>query len=80
MNALIAKLVSWIPKNIGAIIGIGQAIVKLGKEICTLALDIIAPLIPGDNDEKLIAKIRDIFNSVDGWLEKIKSFLLSVGI
>ena len=80
MNALIAKLISWIPKNLAGILGIIQAVIKFGKEVSTLALDIVAPLIPGDKDEKVIETIRDIFNTADGWVEKIKSFLLQVGV
>ena len=80
MNALIAKLISWIPKNLAGILGIIQAVIKFGKEVATLALDIVAPLIPGDKDEKVIETIRDIFNTADGWVEKIKSFLLQVGV
>ena len=80
MNTLIAKLIAWIPKNIVGILGIIQAIIKFGKEIATLALDIIAPIIPGDKDDNIIKTIRDIFNSADGWVEKIKDFLLGMGV
>lgn len=80
MNTLIKKLISWLPKNIGAMIGIGQAFLKVGKEICTLLLDIVAPIIPGNKDDIIIAAVRNVFNIVDAWMEKIKVFLLKVGI
>ena len=80
MNTLIAKLISWIPKNIAAILGIIQAIIKFGKEVATLALDIVAPLIPGDKDDNIIKTVRDIFNTVDGYCERVKAFLLQVGV
>lgn len=79
MDTLIKKLLQWLPKNIGALIGIAQAIIKFVKEVATLALDLIAPLIPGDGDDKVIKFVRDLCNTIDGWLEKIKTFLLSVG-
>ena len=79
MDALIKKLVAWLPTNLAAVLGILQAILKFIKETLTLAIDIIAPIIPGDNDDVIIKKIRDIVNLVDEWVEKIKSFLLSVG-
>ena len=72
MDALLKKLFQWIPKNIGAIIGILQAVVKFGKEVCTLFIDIVAPIIPGDGDDKLVASIRGVFNTIDEILEKIK--------
>lgn len=79
MNILLSKLLRWLPTNIGAILGVIQAIIKFVKEIVTLALDIIAPLIPGDKDDKIILWVRDMCNKVDEVVEKIKVFLLSVG-
>ena len=79
MNTLIQKLLTWLPKNISAILGIVQAIIKFGKEVCTLLLDIVAPLIPGNKDDNIIKSIRNVFNSIDGWVEKIKDFLLGMG-
>ena len=79
MQTLLKKLITWLPTNIGAIIGIAQAIVKFVKELCTLFIDIIAPIIPGDGDDKLVKTIRDACNKIDEVLEKIKSFLLGVG-
>ena len=71
------KLIQWIPKNLTAMLGIVQVVIKFGKEVCTLVIDILGPIIPGD--EALVRKIRDIFNALDGWVEKIKSFLLGIG-
>ncbi len=79
MNVLLKKLIAWLPSNLAAILGIIQAVIKFVKEVATLALDIIAPLIPGNNDDVIIGKVRDFCNAVDGWIEKIKDFLLSVG-
>lgn len=68
------KLLTWLPRNIGAIIGILQAIVKMVKEILTLCAD--ALFIP----QSVIDKIRIIVNKVDGILENIKNFLLGLGV
>ena len=78
METLIKKLLKWLPVNIGALLGILQAVVKFIKEVATLALDIVAPIIPGDGDDKMIKAIRDICNIVDAWIEKIKTFFLTV--
>lgn len=80
MDAIIKKLLAWLPKNIASLLGIVQAIVKFGKEVATLFYNLICPLIPGANDEAVVGKIRDFFNLLDVWIEKAKSFLLSVGI
>lgn len=83
MDALLKSLIKWLPTNIGALIGIAQAVVKFVKEVCTLAIDIIAPILkipglPPDADDKVIAAVRNICNVVDSWLEKIKTFLFNV--
>ena len=68
------KIITWIPKNIGSIIGIIQAILKCIKEVLTLLANII--MLP----QGAVDKIRAIINVVDDICEKIKSFLLKVGI
>lgn len=79
LNTLLKKLIRFIPTNIGAILGVIQAIIKFVKEIATLAVDIIAPLTPGDKDDKIILWVRDMCNKVDEVVEKIKGFLLKMG-
>jgi hypothetical protein len=78
MAELLAKLKSWIPTNIASLLGIAQAVVKFGKEVCSLFLNLIAPLIPGPNDDAIVIKIRNIFNLLDGAIEKIKEWLLKI--
>jgi hypothetical protein len=80
METLMKKLLAWLPKNIAALLGIVQVVIKFVKEVATLALDLIAPLIPGDKDDKAIKIVRDLCNNVDGWVQKIKDFLLKTGI
>ena len=78
MNALLAKLKSWIPRNITAILGIIQAVVKFVKEAATLAIDLICPIIPGDSDKKIVEIVRNICNKIDGIIEKIKEYILKI--
>ena len=78
MSAFLAKLKSYIPTNIAGILGIVQSIIKFVKEVCTLAIDLICPIIPGDKDEKLIAFVRNLCNKIDEVIEKIKAFLLKI--
>ena len=78
MDILLAKLKSWIPTNIASILGMVQVVIKFGKEVATLFFNLICPLIPGDNDEKIVTMIRNVFNAVDAAVEKIKAFLLKI--
>lgn len=78
METLIAKLKSWIPSNIAGLLGILQAVVKFGKEVSTLFIDLICPLIPGDSDKALVEKVRAVFNAIDAFIEKAKEWLLKI--
>ena len=73
------KLVKWIPKNAGAIVGIVQTVVEFIRELCMLVARIICPIIPGDADEKIVAKIREVAEILLGFLEKAKNWLLGLG-
>lgn len=73
------KALKWIPKNIGAIMGIAQAVVSFVRELCMLFARIICPIIPGDEDEEIVAKIREIAEKILEFLEKIKNWLLGLG-
>ena len=74
---MLAKLLAWLPLNLASILGIVQGVIKLLKEILTAIVNILFPLIPGEGKfEQIVTKIRDIVNVADGWVEKIKSFLL----
>ena len=76
---MLAKLITWLSKNGMAICGILQAIVKLAKEIATLVIDILLPIIPGDKFDDVVYKVRDFINVADGMLQKAKDFLERIG-
>ena len=76
---MLKKLIQWIPTNIMAILGIIQAVIKFVKEVCTLIVDILGPIIPGDSVEGVVTKVRAIFNTIDEWIEKLKDFLSTIG-
>ena len=71
---MIAKLLLWLPKNLAGILGIVQAVIKCIKEILTVLANFT--FLP----QATIDKIRDICNKVDDVVEKIKGFLLKVGV
>ena len=73
------KLVKWIPKNFGAVIGIVQTVVSFIRELCMLVARMICPIIPGDADEKIVAGIRRVAETILEILEKLKNWLLGLG-
>ena len=72
-----AKIALWIAVNGATVFGIIQAIIKLFKEICTGIINILFPFFPDNGKfEKAVMKVRDWFNAVDAWVEKVKEILL----
>lgn len=77
MNIL-KKLLKWIPVNIAGILGITQAILKVIKEILTVIVNILFPIIPSAKFKTVVTVIRGIVNKADGVVQKIKDFLLTI--
>ena len=77
MNFITSLLNKAIPKNIAGALGLIQSIFVVGREVLMVATRICAVLIPGDKDDKIVAKIKDIFDKAEAIFEKAKKFLLS---
>jgi hypothetical protein len=75
---ILMKVLSFIPNGLSGLLGIVQAFVKFGKEVCTLAIDILSPVIPSEKFKAIIEKVRGFFNAIDSWIEKFKQILLRV--
>ena len=73
---MLAKLLGWLPANLAGVLGIIQAVIKLIKEILTLVVDILYPIIPSKQFKKVIDTVRGIVNKIDEWIEGIKGFFL----
>ena len=73
MEYLITKLIS---KNIAGILGFIQNVIPIIREILMIATRICAILIPGDNDDKVVAKIKEIFDKIEAFWVKIKNVFL----
>ena len=70
IKKFVLKVVSIVPNVIKGVLGVLQAVIKFVKEVCTLAIDILSPVIP--NVDLVVTIIRAKINIIDGWLEKIK--------
>lgn len=77
---MLKKLTLWIPKILGGGFGIVQAVVKFIKEVLTLIVDILYPVIPSEKFQTVTDKIRDFVNEIDEILEQIKQFLLNIEV
>jgi hypothetical protein len=71
------KILAWIALNGATVLGVVQAVIKLGKEICTGIINILFPLFPDEGKfEKAVIAVRDFFNRADEWVEQIKGVLV----
>ncbi len=70
------KIVTWIMANGAALLGIVQGIVKVLKELCTLIIDLLSLFMPTEKAQGLVNGVRGLFNKADGFIEKIKGYLI----
>ena len=76
---MLSKILSWVPKNIGAIIGISQTVLTFVREVCILATRFIVGLIPGDKDDKAVAAVHKFVQKGLDFLDKAKNWFLGRG-
>lgn len=77
---MIKKLLLWLPKNLASVLGIIQAVLKFVKEILTLIVNVLYPIIPSKKFQGVVDTVRKIVNVADGWIEKLKKLLLAAGV
>ena len=73
-----AKLIQWIALNGLSVLGMVQVVIKFVKELLTLVVNVLFPIIPDGKFEQVVLKVRAIVEKVDEWIEKGKAVLLKV--
>ena len=73
---LITKVINWVMLNGATLLGLAQSIVKAVKELLTGVINLLSLVIPASAAQALVEKARDFMNVIDGWIEKLKSYLL----
>ena len=61
-------------KTIATVFNLVQLVVKTVKELLTVLVNAALPFIPNAK----VQKLRDVFNAIDEWIEKIKNGIFSV--
>ena len=79
MLKLLSLIPIFNPKAIAGVLGIIQAAIKFIKEVITLIINLLFPIIPDGKFEEIVLKVRDIINKVDEAVGKIKDFFLKMG-
>jgi len=73
---VLTKIGQWVGVFIAGNIGIVQAVIKFIKELVTLAVDILFPVMPIATFQKVVLSIRDFINTIDSWVEKLKQYFI----
>lgn len=76
----ITKLIQWIKLFLAGNIGIIQAGVKFVKEVLTLIVDILFPVMPIAKFQAFVLWLRTAINTLDGWIEKVKQWLIPAAV
>lgn len=72
----VTKIIQWVMVFIAGNLGVVQAAIKFVKELLTLIVDILFPIIPIAKFQKVVLVIRSGVETVDGWVEKLKAWLI----
>lgn len=76
LSNLLKKL---LPKNVAGILGVIQTAIPFIREVLMLATRVCAVVIPGDRDDKIVRRIKIIFDNAEAMFKRVKDFFLSVG-
>lgn len=71
-----SKILTWITLNGLSILGMVQVVIKFVKELLTLVVNVLFPIIPDGKFEEVIIKVRAFVEKADAIVEKVKVWLL----
>ena len=74
---MIKKLLLWLVSFLPSLLGIAEAAVKFIKEVLTLVVDILFPIIPIAKFKVLVTTIRGGVDKLYDWISKNKEKLLA---
>jgi len=72
------KIWTWIKVNLASVVGIAQAAIKMLKEILTAIVNFLSLIFPTVGSQKVVLWIRNTLETLDGWIEKVKPYLIPV--
>lgn len=78
---MIAKILNFIKTRLlvflPTLLGIIETAIKFLKEVITLIVDILYPIIPNEKFKVIVTKIRKIVDAIYDWISKNKNKLLT---
>jgi hypothetical protein len=76
IKAFLGKAIQWLAAILATAIGFGEVILKFVKELLTLIVDILFPIIPAENFKKIVTAIRAWVDVAYNWLSANKDKIL----
>jgi phage-related protein len=73
LNFIKSRVLVFVP----TILGIAETVVKFVKEVITLIVDILYPVIPNDKFKVIVTKIRATVESIYTWISTNKDKILN---
>lgn len=67
------KIISWVLLNGATLLGCLQAVIKAMKELLTGIVNLISIFLPSFASKKVVETVRNFMNSIDDFIEKIKT-------
>jgi hypothetical protein len=71
------KLIKWLAAILATAIGILEVVVKFLKELLTLIVDVLYPIIPADKFKAIVDSIRSWVNGIYEWLSQNKEKVIA---
>ena len=73
---MILKLLKWLPAIAAPLLGIVEAVVKFAKELLTLIVTILFPIIPNEKFKVTVTTIRALVDKIYDWISGGKDTIL----
>jgi hypothetical protein len=70
------KVIKWLAAILATVIGFAEVILKFLKELLTLVVDILFPIIPAESFKKIVTTIRAWVDIGYNWLSANKDKIL----
>jgi hypothetical protein len=75
---MFTKIMTWLRVNGASVLGALQAVIKAFKELFTAVINLISIIVPVAWAQGLVDRVRSFCEMIDGWVEKVKVWLLDV--
>ena len=73
---MFTKLLQWLPALVSPLLGILEAVLKFVKEVLTLVVTVLFPIIPNEKFKAIVTVVREWVNKIYDWISGGKEKIL----